>query len=64
MIVLKSTALTKAVLKDILSTFDRNVRILKGLPEGVRSKVFEYGSESVRRMLQHDLYGTDSELMK
>jgi hypothetical protein len=56
MYVLKYTAITQELVdRNAISTFDRNVRLLEGLSEGIQSKVFEHCSDRKWRMLEHDV---------
>lgn len=56
MYVLQYTSITNVLVKKgVMSTFDRNVRLLDGLSEDVQTKVFEYGSKQGWRMLEYDI---------
>jgi hypothetical protein len=56
MYVLKYTAMTQELVENnAMSTFDRNVRLLEGLTEGIQSKVLDHCSDKKWRMLEHDV---------
>ena len=62
MYVLKYTTITEALLKkNAISSFDRTVRLLEGLPEDLQKKVFEYCSGKKWRMLEHDVETVEPE---
>ena len=59
---LRYTTISDAVVKkNIISSFDRNIRLLKGLSEEVQTKVFEAYSNKGWRVLENDVETTESE---
>lgn len=54
MYVLNYTAITDVLAKKGMSKFDRYIRLLEGLPEAVKTKVFNHGTKKGWRMFEYD----------